>query len=81
MLYYSIPCSAFAVHDFSALCLYSTHHRLSGLFPCITLLSYASPKQINTQLFHTFALPIITTISHAVDYFVISVQLKRKGEA
>ena len=37
-----------------------------------TLLCYASPKQIITQQFCTFALPIITTISsHAVAYFVL----------
>nr|DAG26239.1 MAG TPA: hypothetical protein [Caudoviricetes sp.] len=42
-----------------------------------TLLCYASPKQIITQQFCTFALPIITTISHAVAYSVISVHLKR----
>ena len=42
-----------------------------------TLLCYASPKQIITQQFCTFALPIITTISHAVTYSVISVHLKR----
>nr|DAV33291.1 MAG TPA: hypothetical protein [Caudoviricetes sp.] len=42
-----------------------------------TLLCYASPKQIITQQFCAFALPIITTFSHAVAYFVISVHLKR----
>lgn len=36
-----------------------------------TLLCYASPKQIITQQLCTFALPIITTISHAVAYFVL----------
>nr|DAH29011.1 MAG TPA: hypothetical protein [Caudoviricetes sp.] len=42
-----------------------------------TLLCYASPKQIITQQLCAFALPIITTFSHAVAYFVISVHLKR----
>ena len=84
LLYFTFPLPRYAKLLFtvptrilSLLCLCNTHHRLAGLFRRIAFLSYASPKQINTYPFHTFALPIITTISHAVAYSAISVHLKR----
>ena len=84
LLYFTFPLPRYAKLLFtvptrilSLLCLCNTHHRLAGLFRRIAFLSYASPKQINAYPFHTFALPIITTISHTVAYSVISVHLKR----
>nr|DAV56909.1 MAG TPA: hypothetical protein [Caudoviricetes sp.] len=64
-----------ANHNRATICLSFAHLLYSAQFFAITTSFYSVPLLYFTFLF--CASPIITTFSHAVAYFVISVHLKR----